>query len=85
MRSLIRGAAWLLWAAASLWMVGWYVEWLSRWLWRPVAVTLSIPTCPLIPLAVVIEWLTRGWPHDATVGFVLLVVAWCGALVPSER
>lgn len=66
-------AAWLL---GGILMVGWYIAWLdAHLLWRYLASLVGILTIPLIPIAVLIEWVWHGWPTEITWWFSM---SWSG-------
>ena len=62
---IVRGVENVAWLFGAICMVGWYVNWLGvHFLWRYVADVLGVLTIPLIPIAVLIEWLWHGWPTE---------------------
>jgi len=64
-----------MWLGGALWILGWYDNWLDQYfLWRFVAHFIAFVTFPLVELAVIVEWIWHGWPHDVTVGFTVSLV-----------
>lgn len=62
------------WFLGSFLCYGWYNGWLAEnFMWRLVASVVAMVTFPLMPLAIIIEWLWHGWPRELTVIFAMIV------------
>lgn len=63
------------WILGSFLCYGWYCGWLDEhFFWRFAAYIIAMISFPLIPLAILIEWLWHGWPRELTLFFLMIVV-----------
>lgn len=61
-------SGWMLWS--------WYVSWLDKYfLWEYIALLISIPTLPLMPVAIVIESIWHSIPMVVMSGIFWIIVA----------